>query len=384
MSTPQYSKTHKTPLFGKQQSTYIKGVAIIMLILHHLFLFPTGNPWFTSLWGNRWGGFEFSLSAVGKLCIPLFFFVSGYGIQLASKADTHLWKSTFKRIRSIYAKYAVAILTTVLLFYLQSGSLVLKSASQTFDTFLGTDVDINGSWWFFIIYVELLLLTPLIVLLVHRFSWKILFALSCFLYFLSPDTGFTLISDIVEKIGLASLFYEDFPINMFWYNQLYFCIGFCLAASGYFEKILHKSMIKLQHPWLRTTIALTLIVLILFFRYYLTDIGALLGIYSKKGIDIYQYIAVSTRADFILSPLFIFALVLLFHQRQLPLLLFFGRQSALIWLIHGVIISLLRNSLQDCHPWSPLVFAAVLVLSSLYAILYTTVAKAIIAHRSQR
>ncbi len=41
------------PFFGREHGHLIKGVAIIMLILHHLFLFPSTNPWFTSIIGTR-------------------------------------------------------------------------------------------------------------------------------------------------------------------------------------------------------------------------------------------------------------------------------------------------------------------------------------------
>jgi fucose 4-O-acetylase-like acetyltransferase len=359
--------------FGRQESAHIKGVAIVMLILHHLFLFPSGNPWFTSIFFNRWGGVEFFLSSVSKLCIPLFFFVSGYGLWQASCHDKHLWKSCFRRLKNIYTIYIITVLVSVLLLFFTDGSLVLLSVRHAVETFLGINVAINGSWWFFIIYVELLLLTPLAVLLVRRFSWPPLLAASCFGYLLSPESGFVFFADIIQQIGLSSLMYKPFPLNLLWFNQFFFFIGFCFAASGSFETILQQSIQRLPQAFLRHSIALFFIGIIILFRYYLIDIGNAFGISSRGGIDIYQYTIISTRADFILGPLLIIALVLLFYQNRLPGLTFLGNQSAPIWLIHGTIIALLMNSLKNIHLWSPLLFFLALFFSILYALTYSII-----------
>lgn len=344
-----------------------------MLILHHLFLFPSGNPWFTSIFFNRWGGVEFFLSSVSKLCIPLFFFISGYGLWQASRHDQHPWKSCFRRLKNIYTIYIVAVLVTVLLLFLTNGSLVLLSTRHTVETFLGINVAINGSWWFFIIYVELLLLTPLAILFVKRFSWPPLLALSCFVYLLSPESGFSFFADKVHQFGFSSLLYKPFPLNLLWFNQLFFFIGFCFAASGFFEIILRQSIQKMPQTFQRRNIALLLIGVIIFFRYYLIDIGAVFGILSREGLDIYQYTTISTRTDFVLGPFLIIALVLLFYKHRLSGLTFLGNQSAHIWLIHGTIISLIMNSLGSFHLWSPLIFILVLFFCVLYALTYSAI-----------
>jgi len=364
--------TQKT-FFGRRESAHVKGVAIVLLILHHLFFFPSSNPWFTGIFFNRWGGVEFFLSSVSKLCIPLFFFASGYGLWQVSRHDKHLWKNCFRRLKNIYIIYIVTVLVTVLLLFFTKGSLVLLSARHAVETFLGINVAINGSWWFFIIYVELLLLTPLAVLFVRRFSWPPLLTLSCFVYLLSPESGFPFFADIIRRIGLSSLMYKVFPLNLLWFNQFFFFIGFCFATSGIFETILRNSIQRLPKSFPRHSIALLLIGLIFSFRYYLIDIGAVFGILSREGIDIYQYTIISTRADFFLGPFLIIALVLLFHQHRLSGLTFLGNQSAPIWLIHGTIIALIMNILKNAHLWSPLIFILVLFFCVLYALAYSTI-----------
>ncbi|MDD3815745.1 MAG: acyltransferase family protein [Desulfocapsaceae bacterium] len=360
-----------TLIFSRQESNAIKGVAIIMLILHHLFLFPSEKLWFTSVLGNDWGGIEFFLSSVGKLCIPLFFFISGYGIWQSSRKDCHLWQSTLRRVQSIYIIYIVTVLVTVLLLFLWSGSLPLKSWRQAVETLIGINVSINGSWWFFIIYVELLLLTPTSVFIVRRYSSKPLLLLSFLLYLLSaPVSGFYYFSQIIERIGLTSLFYNSFPVNLFWPNQLYFFTGFCLAASGIFEKALQFSLKKLHHSFWRYSISSLLIIALLLLRYFFIDIADFFGVLSKKGLNIFSYIMINSRIDFILAPVFIFALILLLYQKKCPFLSLLGKHSAAIWLIHGTILIMVTKSLKEYHPWSPLVFLVVLFFCVLYALAF--------------
>ena len=358
-------------IFGRQQSALVKGVAVVMLILHHLFLFPSETPWFTSIIGNRWGGIEFFLSSIGKLCIPLFFFVSGYGLWNSSSHDTSPWRSTFRRLRSIYTVFVVTALVTVLIIYGWTGNIPLQSWGDALKTFLGVDVTINGSWWFFIIYVELLLLTPPAVWFVQRYSWPLLFFVSCLLYLLSPASGFQFFAQLFMETKLGPFMYNYFPINLFWLNQIYFFTGFCLAASGIFEAVLQGAFKRLYSPWKRKGIALLILTAVLFFRYFLVDIGDALGLISKQGMDIFAYTAINFRADFILGPVFIFALTLLCYHHRLGVLQFLGRYSAPIWLIHGTFLFIVVSLLNPYHLWSPLAFMIILLLSVIYAQIYT-------------
>ena len=56
-------------IFGRHQASLVRGTAIIMLVLHHCFLFPTSTPWYTSILPGSPGRVEFFLASVSKLCI---------------------------------------------------------------------------------------------------------------------------------------------------------------------------------------------------------------------------------------------------------------------------------------------------------------------------
>ena len=67
--------------FTKNDTLIAKGIAIILMYLHHLFYFDDriieGN-YYSSI-GNLWGEkIEFFAGSFGKLCVCIFIFLSGY------------------------------------------------------------------------------------------------------------------------------------------------------------------------------------------------------------------------------------------------------------------------------------------------------------------
>ena len=65
----------------KTISEKIKGIAILLMIAHHLFMVGSGKN-FIPL--NSWIPVELFFSVTGKICVGLFAFVSGYGLFLAN------------------------------------------------------------------------------------------------------------------------------------------------------------------------------------------------------------------------------------------------------------------------------------------------------------
>ncbi len=358
-------------IFDRHQASLVRGTAIIMLVLHHCFLFPTPDPWYSSILPGSPGTVEFFLASVSKLCIPLFFFVSGYGLWTAGHRSRHPWTETFGRVRRIYTVYVTTVLVTVILFTLRDNSLPLHSLRQAVDTFLGLNFSLNGSWWFFIIYVELLILTPPAVYFVRRFSWQPLLVLSLCIYLLSPESGFPNPFTLQPGQPLTNLLSNFFPLGFFWPNQFYFFTGFCLAASGKFEHLLKWTIARLPSPRSRHLLALTVLLTIFILRYFLIDLAGFFHLLDKSSLDIFHYTMISSRADFILGPVTVFFLVLLLYQHRLESLDLIGRNSAAIWLIHESLLSVLKPLVKSWHPWSPLVFFTILLLSLGYALLYS-------------
>lgn len=88
--------------FTKKESNVIKGIAIILMLMHHLWRFPdrlyySGITDNFTIFGQS---ISLYLGDFGKICVSLFFFISGYGLYtshtknhliLLQKSKTFIW-----------------------------------------------------------------------------------------------------------------------------------------------------------------------------------------------------------------------------------------------------------------------------------------------------
>lgn len=68
----------KKNFFNQIDSKKIYGIAILMMIYHHLFGITEEFPNYISLFRNS--DVEIHLATLGKLCVSFFVFLSGYGL----------------------------------------------------------------------------------------------------------------------------------------------------------------------------------------------------------------------------------------------------------------------------------------------------------------
>lgn len=155
----------------------IKGIAIMAMLWHHLFF---QHP--------EYGAFVYQLGLLGKVCVALFVFCSGYGlsIQYKKQLDSNNRNSVisfftctlrfwFKRYIKFYLNYWTVFLVAVpigVLFFGREleipygGSNVLKSF--IFDFFgVGSFNSYNITWWFNRLILSLYLLFPLLYLILN-------------------------------------------------------------------------------------------------------------------------------------------------------------------------------------------------------------------------
>lgn len=89
--------------FNKEKTLFLKGIAIIFMVLLHLFNQPELNKInYISIAAN-FGNPEEIVGSFGKICISIYIFLSGYRI---SKSKTKI----YSRIKTIYLNYIVAML----------------------------------------------------------------------------------------------------------------------------------------------------------------------------------------------------------------------------------------------------------------------------------
>ena len=136
---------------SKENTLEIKGVAILCMVFFHLFAFPERVPELSAV---SWVGTP--LTKAFQICVPIYLFLAGYGLQCVSANRQFTATSLFKRIKRLYAAFwwisVPFILTGVAIGYYPWEPL------RIFRTLLGVTSDYNYEWWFFSNYLELLIL----------------------------------------------------------------------------------------------------------------------------------------------------------------------------------------------------------------------------------
>lgn len=137
-----------------KQSNHLKVVAILMMLCLHLFnrnyiglfeplLFVGKQP------------LVFYISLFCDACVPIFAFVSGYGLYYKYQQDNMVYaKENIFRLKNLYLNYWIilfifpVILGLVLKFPGYPGTIIKIVNNMT-----GFDTSYNGAWWFFTTYV---------------------------------------------------------------------------------------------------------------------------------------------------------------------------------------------------------------------------------------
>jgi len=153
--------------FSKKDTLIIKGIAICLMLFHHLFY----DPGFYEGLGIRIQYFfnnEFLVIGIadfGKICVHIFVFLSGYGMYISHKSDKLL--NFFKRrLISIYRSF-----WKVFLVFVPIGIVLGKAEFNIKMIITGLFTLGNGyniTWWFMRVYLVLILIFPVINYLLKK------------------------------------------------------------------------------------------------------------------------------------------------------------------------------------------------------------------------
>jgi peptidoglycan/LPS O-acetylase OafA/YrhL len=203
----------------KDDSKALKGIAIILMIIHHLYAFP--DRICVQLRSIISSSQLQMIGVFGKSCMNMFVFIGGYGIGVAyRKSDCHGIKYgvkyTLHRIKMLYITYWKVFLVFVpiaFLFFSNQTIYCSESALCTvyneFDwcefiaNVVGIESTYNGEWWFFGAYIFVLLFTPCLFYVLDEcphIASMILFIMLCPILGLFPIGMAFGYYNIVEKI----------------------------------------------------------------------------------------------------------------------------------------------------------------------------------------
>lgn len=214
-------------LLNKKNTTILHGLAILMMVYHHLFI--SGNTWFinsgTSLFdifnGINFGGAETAQQTFAwfcKICVAIFAFTSGYAmfVQFERKCNGSLniiemYKYCIKRLLSFYIKYFLCFVFFVGYEYLTGNQDGFDySLSNVILSLLGLRTSFNGTWWYIAVYYRMVLLSPIIYVLLNKMKLKdylIIIGLGIASFIIAFISG-----HFIEYFKSISVFIQNFVI----------------------------------------------------------------------------------------------------------------------------------------------------------------------------
>lgn len=153
--------------FSKEDTRVIKGIAIILMLYHHLFAFPERlgddivyNSIFNIMISEN--TISYWIGVFGKFCRALFIFLAGYGLYISEKHANDTTKYIINKLKNIYLIYWKVFFVFIPVSMLLNVPNVEKNIEMFLFNFLGIYISYNGEWWFFTTYVITLLIFPCI------------------------------------------------------------------------------------------------------------------------------------------------------------------------------------------------------------------------------
>lgn len=307
----------------REDTKVIKAIAIILMLMHHLWAFPDriaggSLKYLFHIFGQS--SIEY-LGGFGKICVSLFFFLGGYGIYLSSAGKKF---DVVKKIKKLYVAYwkVFLIFIPIAFLFFSSQPAYCKidwiynrygnfSWNQCIANFLGLSSSFNGEWWFLLSYVFAVISFPVIRAIVDKCSPKINILLvligSIVVTNLLPAIGnIDSIGTLNNNYIYANFFCQSAPfVACFW-------MGVVVAKDALLDR-LNDAMLKNK--------LLNLVYDILIW-----------------GIAIYlRQTGIGSSMDIFYIPFLIIASINLLNRCKnvKKILLLLGKQSTNMWLIHS-------------------------------------------------
>ena len=304
-----------------EKTVRIKGIALILLIWHHLF-----GCVFLDSWISPNKNLDILIGNSGRICLSIFLFCSGYGIYRSyiskeSKPKTDI----FQRIIKTLVSYWVVMIFAMII-YVALGKFEFKYIPLNLFPWIndGEILYINSSWYIKL-YVLILLLQPLIKLLEETFKKKSRI-IDILIYVVLPYVlMFFFIGYVNESSysGLISSIISSILYTVFWFPL--FAIGMLFAKYEIYQKILKLSY---SFPkWIIIILSFIVCGVVIILRY----ICVYHGIF--KGSSFYSVY------DIFFAPVFIISCLLIMDRLKLKnyyVLTYLGMKSIYYWLLSSL------------------------------------------------
>lgn len=220
----------------KNQIKITKGIAILFMLLLHLFCTKTYKGLYSPLIFIGETPLLYYIALFGDCCVAIYCFCSGYGLLISYKNNKENYiKNNLIRVFKLYINFWIILF----IFVVVLGPVMGQGESYPGDfrkfilTFTALDPEYNGAWWFFTTYIILVLLSPIINKIVVKYNTILVISISFIFY------AIAYVQRIKGVIVLDNYILNWFirQIALFGTSQLPFIIGSVFADKKIYSKL---------------------------------------------------------------------------------------------------------------------------------------------------
>lgn len=331
---------------SKEETTILKGVAILNMIFYHLFNIPDIiEKYGICDWEIAGQTLSFYIAKF-RLCVPMYLFLSGYGLYISWQKNKHM--RPLRRTLLLYLNFWIIFAVFIGLACWLKPSVYPGSFETLIINLTGWSATYNNHWWFLLPYIGLVFLSPLIFPLIRRYNALLVFLSSGLIFLASYST---------------IKFNQDFLIHHYLlYNPLlivncsfaFITCALCAKIDAFrtFSSALRQEGYAHRRV---TQLSLLLLIALLFVAQAILPV-------SIFGVAF--------------SFIFIFAFINLNRPAWCDwFLTLMGKQSTNMWLIHGFFCCFLFSSFIYSFKYPLLIFVITLAFSYVSGILIDLVYK---------
>jgi fucose 4-O-acetylase-like acetyltransferase len=234
--------------FTKQDIKVTKGVAVLFMLLLHLFCRKEVNGLYDTFPIINGVPLMYYIGLFGDACVPMFCFASGYGLFVSiNKAKGSIIKKYFMRIFKLLINFWIVLVLFVVIGFLAGKAEILPGSPTKFLlNFFVLSSSYNGAWWFLQTYIILVFLAPPLFKVIKKSNSILLVVISGFVYLVT----------YIQRIKHVLVLGDNSALNMIvnaivlvGTSQLPFIVGAIFVKDKLYSKIYNKiNNIPMKNP----------------------------------------------------------------------------------------------------------------------------------------
>lgn len=322
-------------ILDKGKSTILYGIAILMMVWHHLFGFPERIAFeSTSAIGSLLLTSSLYFAYFCKICVAVYAFLSGYGLDAKLKKENRL-----KEKVTMMVKQAVRFFVRYWIVFAVWIPLGIALGKEKFDlieftkNLFGLSCTYNEEWWYVEFYIKMLVIAPFVQWILSRLREK------------SEKNELMLVTFIV-----CAAFINARSETAWLTYPLSFIIGMICSENELLDRIDRRIRRK---KWIEIAVAVVCVI---------------------ASISLKFCISTDNSFDYLLAPLFIFGCAKLLDSPFIEkgighILHMYGKHSVYIWLTHTFFIYYYFQDIMLKLRSPVLIYLSVLIVTLMFGMI---------------